>query len=59
MPDASISKQSLEKSAALKIKLESYYHNLVQQTKERESRYDHHHHCESRVNKFPPQTIEI
>lgn len=42
MPDIPISKQSLEKSAALKIKLESYYHNLVQQAKERESRYSYH-----------------
>jgi hypothetical protein len=32
------SKQSLEKSAALKLRMEGYYQSIVQQAKERESR---------------------
>lgn len=38
MPETSLSKQSMEKSAALKLRMEGYYQSLVQQAKEREAR---------------------
>jgi hypothetical protein len=34
-----MSKQSLEKSAALKLRMEGYYQSIVQQAKERETRF--------------------
>lgn len=38
MPETKYSKASLDKSAALKVRMEGYYQSLVQQAKERESR---------------------
>lgn len=38
MPEAKASKSNLDRSAALKVRMEGYYQSLVQQAKEREAR---------------------
>lgn len=38
MPEAKFPKSNLDRSAALKVRMEGYYQSLVQQAKEREAR---------------------